>query len=233
VNGSPITIYAQSPAFNGVPTVRLYTNPGADTCSFCRDLERNYRAVELTLRKRMRNKWQLFSSYVYSKSEGNKGQGHNESQGNVFGNPNGQVNTFGSLNLERPHQFKLQGTYEAPWQVLLSGAFTLQSGLPWARTVRFLRAASPLIVVESTITVNAEPVGAQRFDTEKDLSLRAEKKFELGGHRRLGVIADVFNVLNSSTVLGVLQTRIDHPDFGKPGEIPLPRTLRIGARFEF
>src|SRR6185295_6111774 len=33
--GEPITIYAQKPAFNGVPTVRLYTNPGSSTCSFC------------------------------------------------------------------------------------------------------------------------------------------------------------------------------------------------------
>lgn len=233
IDGQPITFYAQKPSFTGVPTVRLYTNPGASTCSFCRDLERNYRAVELTLRKRMRNRWQLFASYVFSKAEGNKGQGHNESQGNVFGNPNGQVNTFGRLGLERPHQFKVQGTFEAPWDVMLSGTFSTQSGLPWARTVRFLRAASPLIVVESSITVNAEPVGAQRFDMEKDLSLRAEKRFELGAQRRLGIILDVFNVFNDSTVTGVLQTRIDHPNFAKPGEIPLPRTLRIGARFEF
>jgi outer membrane receptor protein involved in Fe transport len=231
--GEPITIYAQKPAFNGVPTVRVYTNPGSSTCSFCPDLERKYRAVELTLRKRMRDRWQLFASYVYSKAEGNKGQGHDQSQSNVFGNPNSLVNSYGRLNLERPHVFKMQGTVEAPWRVLLSGAFTAQSGLPWARTVRFLRGASPLITVESSITVNAEPIGAQRFGTETNLDLRAEKKFDLGAERKLGIIMDVFNVFNSSTVLGVLQTRIDHPDFGKPGEIPLPRTLRIGARFEF
>jgi outer membrane receptor protein involved in Fe transport len=233
LTSQPITVYALNPAFTGVPTLRLYTNPGSQSCSFCPDLVRKYHAVELTLRKRMRNKWQLFASYVYSKAEGNKGEGHNESQGNVFGSPNTLVNAFGRLNLERPHQFKMQGTYEAPWQVLLSASFTAQSGLPWARQIRFLRAASPLIVVESSITVNAEPIGSQRFDTETDLSMRAEKKFDLGGHRRLGVIADVFNLLNSSTVLGVQQTRVDHVDFGKPGEIPLPRTLRLGARFEF
>jgi outer membrane receptor protein involved in Fe transport len=233
LTNQPITVYAQSPAFVGVPTVRLYTNPGSETCAFCPDLERKYRAVELNLRKRMRNHWQLFASYVYSKAEGNKGQGHNESQGNVFGNPNNTVNSYGRLNLERPHQFKVQGTYEAPWEVLLSASFTAQSGLPWARQVRFLRAASPLIVVESSITVNGEPVGSQRFETETDLSLRAEKRFNLGASRRLGVIADVFNVFNVSMVTGVQQTRIDHPDFGKPGEIPLPRTLRLGARFEF
>jgi outer membrane receptor protein involved in Fe transport len=234
VTGEPITIYPLRQSFQGIPTVRTYTNPGADSCSFCVDLERRYQAVELTFRKRMSNNWQLFASYVYSKGEGTKGQGHNESQGTVFGNPNNMLYVDGSMNLERPHQLKIQGTYEAPWQLLFSANYVLQSGLPWARTMRYVRGTdSPLIVVESQIVVRAEPIGAQRFDTEKQLDLRAEKKFEIGGGRRLGVILDVFNVFNASTVTAVQQTRIDLPTFGRPGEIMLPRSLRLGARFEF
>jgi outer membrane receptor protein involved in Fe transport len=233
VTGEPITIYPQRVATRGRPTIRLYTNPGSETCSFCQELTRDYRALQLTFRKRMSHRWQLFGSYVLSKATGTKGQGHNESQGAVFGNPNNQLYLDGRLNLDRPHQFKLQGTFEAPFDINLSGSYILQSGLPWARTVRYVRAESPLIQVESQIVVRAEPIGAQRFDTEKTLDLRAEKRFEVGGTRRLGVILDVFNVFNASTVTGVQQTRIDLADFGKPGEILLPRTLRVGARFEF
>ena len=233
VTGEPITIYPQLVSTRGRPTVRLYTNPGEDTCSFCFDLTREYRALELTFKKRMRNRWQLFGSYVFSRAEGTKGQGHTESQGAVYANPNNLVFADGRLSLDRPHQFKLHGTVEAPWNVLLSGSYVLQSGLPWARTMRYVRAESPQIQVETQIVVRAEPIGAQRFDTEKQLDMRAEKKFDVGGARRLGVILDLFNVFNASTVTGVQQTRIDHADFGKPGEILLPRTLRIGARFEF
>ena len=234
VTGQPITIYPIRSTFSGIPSARLYTNPGASTCSFCVDLERRYRAVELTFKKRMGHRWQLFGSYVYAKGEGTKGQGHNESQGAVFANPNNMLFADGAMNLDRPHQLKLQGTFQAPWGVTLSGSYLLQSGLPWARTMRYVRGTdSPLITVEAQIVVRAEPIGAQRFDMEKLLDLRAEKKFKVGGNRHLGVILDVFNVMNASTVTAVQQTRIDLAAFGKPGEILSPRTLRLGARFEF
>jgi outer membrane receptor protein involved in Fe transport len=231
--GGPITIYPQLLAYRGVPTIRLYTNPGSETCSFCPDLERKYRAVEFTVRRRMKDGWQMFGSYVFSKSEGNKGTGHSESQGNVFGNPNSLVNAYGRLTLDRPHQIKLQGTYEAPYGIFVSGTYTGLSGLPWARQVRFVRADTPLMIVETSITVLAEPLGAQRLDFVHDMSLRAEKRFALGGPRTLGLIVDLFNVFNVSTVTALQQTRIDHQDYAKPGEIVLPRTLRLGARITF
>jgi outer membrane receptor protein involved in Fe transport len=233
VNNRPITVYALHPAFRGVPTVRFYTNPGRRTCSFCPDLVRKYRALELTFRRRMNGGWQLFGSYVYGRSEGNKGQGHSESQSNVFANPNNLVNAYGRLNLDRPHQIKLQATYQLPYGVLVSGTYTGLSGTPWARQIRFLRGDSPLIVVESSIMVAAEPMGAQRFDFVHDVSARVEKRVALGTGRWLGLMVDAFNLLNASTVTTLQQTRTDHPDFGKPGEIVLPRTVRVGARLVF
>ena len=233
VTSQPITIYPLRVAFRGIPTERLYTNPGTETCSFCPDLERTYRALEFTFKRRMKNGWQLFGSYVYGRSQGTKGTGHSESQGDVFGNPNNLVNVDGRLTLDRPHQLKIQGTYQLPYEVLVSGTYTGLSGTPWARQIRFLRSDVPLMVVESSITVEAEPIGAQRLDFVHNTSLRAEKRFTLGGGRALGLIVDVFNVLNASTVTALQQTRIDHPDFAKPGEIVLPRTVRFGARFSF
>jgi hypothetical protein len=233
VTGEPITVYPLKVAFRGVPTERLYTNPGAGTCSFCPDLERKYRAIELTFRRRLQNRWQMFGSYVYGRSEGNKGTGHNEAQGTVFSSPNTLVNAYGRLSLDRPHQLKVQGSVQLPYDVMLSATYSGLSGTPWARQVRFLPAQSPLIVVESSIIVNAEPIGAQRFDFVQDVSMRAEKRFDLGHTRKLGLILDVFNLLNASTVTSVQQTRVDHVDFGKPGEIVLARALRLGARLSF
>jgi len=234
ITGAPITIYPQRVGTTGRPTVRLYTNPDASYCSFCIDLERKYAAVEFTFKKRMSHRWQLFGSYVYSRSEGNKGQGHSESQGNVYGSPNSLVNADGRATLDRPHQLKLHGTWQAPWGLNLSGSYSMLSGLPWARTIRYVRGTdSPLISIESQIVVRAEPIGAQRFDAEKQLDLRAEKKFAMGGARKLGIIVDLFNAFNASTVTAVQQTRVDLPTFGRPGEILLPRTLRLGARLEF
>lgn len=231
--GQAITIYPLRTAFRGIPTERLYTNPGSQSCSFCPDLRRDYQAIELTFRRRMKDGWQLFGSYVYGRSEGNKGTGHSESQGDVFSNPNSLINADGRLTLDRPHQVKLQGTYEFPWGIVASATYSGLSGTPWARQVRFVRATVPQMIVETQIVVRGEPLGSQRLDFVHDTSIRAEKRFEFGGNRTLGLIVDVFNVLNASTVTGLQQTRMDHPDFAKPGEIVLPRTLRLGARFGF
>jgi outer membrane receptor protein involved in Fe transport len=232
VTGAPITIYAQNPSTRGIPTVNLYTNPGRATCSFCPDLTRRYRGLQLTMTKRMSNRWQLLGSYVYARGEGNKGNDHDGSQGNVFGNPNTLVNADGDLTLDRTHQFKLQGTYEMPWDVVVSASYSAISGLPWAPQVRFTKANSPLIVVESGITVKAEPLGSERYDVDQDLSLRGERRFKFGT-RTLGLMVDVFNVLNLSTVTSYQQTRIDLAGYQKAGAILPPRTFRLGARFSF
>ena len=233
VTGQPVTIYPLRAAYQGIPTERLFTNPGSGFCGFCPDLKRDYQAIELTFQRRMKDGWQLFGSYVYGRSEGNKGTGHTESQGDVFANPNNLVNVDGRLTLDRPHQIKVQGTYELPYGVVLSATYSGLSGTPWARQIRFVRADTPLMIAESQIVVRAEPLGAQRLDFVHDTSLRAEKRFGLGAKRTLGLMVDVFNLLNASTVTGLQQTRIDHANFAKPGEIVLPRTARLGARISF
>lgn len=91
VTGQPITVYALKTSYRGLPTQRYYTNPGSGYCSFCPDLERKYHALEVTAQKAMKDNWQLSASYVYSRSEGNKGTGHTQSQGMVFANPNNLV----------------------------------------------------------------------------------------------------------------------------------------------
>jgi hypothetical protein len=232
VTGEPITIYPLKVTYRGLPTQRYYTNPDSGYCSFCPDLVRKYRGFELTLQKPFRDRWQLSASYVYSRSEGNKGTGHTQSQGNVFSNPNNLVNAYGRLTLDRPQQFKVQGSYEFPHGILFSGTYSLQSGDAWARQIRFLRASTPVMVVESSITVNAEPPGSQRLETQRLLNLRGEKSFNVA-NGKLRFIADVFNVMNANTVTSLQQVRIDHADYGKPGSVLLPRTLRLGLRFDF
>jgi len=53
------------------------------------------------------------------------------------------------------------------------------------------------------------------------------------GHYELGLLVDVFNVLNINSVVAVQTPRYDLPNFLKPSRIELPRALRVGARFAF
>jgi hypothetical protein len=150
--------------------------------------------------------------------------------------------------LDATTQIKLQGTYEAPLGITLSGFYSGLSGYPvqdrapfdpatqteilGASAVRFTRAQYPAIVVESFIDVAGEPRGTRKFDFRNLLSVRAEKHFAFGP-TRLGLVLDVFNLLNINTVTAVQSLRLDHPNYLKPSIIETPRALRLGARFTF
>jgi hypothetical protein len=83
----------------------------------------------------------------------------------------------------------------------------------------------------STITVPMEDYGDRRLDNQNVINWRASKKFSLGGQKKLEVMADLFNALNSNTVLAM--TVASGPSFGAITSITPPRIVRLGATFSF
>ena len=73
-----------------------------------------------------------------------------------------------------------------------------------------------------------------RLPSVTSLDGRVEKKF-MFGFAKLALDFDVFNVLNSGTVLGQqYDARLTGPTgFGSTLEIMNPRIVRLGARFSF
>ena len=238
---SPLTVYALKPEFQAKPVQRFVTNPTAGMCSFCSDPPSlQYRGLEFTFNRRMENRWQLHGSYVWSKAEGNRGTHHRTTLSSVYANPNNLVNAWGRSTLDRPHQFKLMGTVQAPLDLWLSMVYVGQSGVPYqqamgvlGRTVAFTTADSPLLAFERIITVKGEAPGTLRMSTQHLVSVRGDKRFNLGANRQLGIVLDVTNLLNTSAVNYVRNVRVDQPTFGLAGDLVLPRTLRLGLRFSF
>jgi hypothetical protein len=242
IDGQPMTIYALDPAFQGVQRIRNLTNPSDPVA-----LYRDYKGVDIVLRKRMSEGWQFEGSLVFSRSEGNLGNSFGASYGAsvLYDNPNTLINIDGPLDMDTPVQLKLVGTYVAPYDILVSAFYSGYSGFPikpptgfpsdvlGAYTVRFTPADNPGIVAESFIDVAGQPRGTNRIDFRHKLSFRAEKQFAMGGNWRLGIMADFFNLFNISTVTAVQTLRFDHPNFLKPAIIELPRTLRLGGRITY
>ncbi len=236
LTGQPITFYVLQPAYRGLKAIQYLTNPtdmGAE--------QSRYKGVEFLVRKRMSAKWQLQASLNLSKSEDNFTQGILDSlqllaspraAGGNRSNPNSMVNAFGRSQYDRPFLLKLMGSYLMPHGVMVSGSLLSMSGLPYARIVRFLKADFPQMVVESYVDVWAEPNGTERYHAMTALDLRAEKQFEFGG-RRLGVMADVFNVMNGNTVASYTSTNVSQKGYESPNDIQPPRALRLGIRFSF
>jgi outer membrane receptor protein involved in Fe transport len=241
IDGQPLTIYALKPEFQSVQRVRMLTNPTNPV-----PLYRDYNGVEIVLRKRMSNNWQFQGSVDVGRSYGNIGNAFGPSQGGqvIYDNPNTLVNFEGPLDLDAPFQLKLQGTYVLPHGIALSAFYSGISAYPikvpanfpneiaGTHIVRFSRADNPLIVSESFVEVSGNQRGSQRFDFRNLLSFRAEKTFDLG-RAQLGLIADVFNLLNINTVVTVQSQTFDQPNFLAPSAIERPIAARLGLRLNF
>src|SRR5262249_45937230 len=147
---------------------------------------------------------------------------------------------FGPTDLDATVVFKAQGTYAAPWGLMLSGSYLVNSGFPMdiantsgppgARLVRFFRGTDyPATAVEPFVDLPAEPRGSIRQDVQHLLSLRLEKKITLAFQQKVGLILDAFNVFNRAPVINVQSLRTDAPNFLRPETIAQPRTIRLGV----
>ncbi len=127
---TPLTIYALRPEFLGASRTDLITNPDfASTGGLFRD----YKGIEFRAHRRFRDGWQLAASYNFSETYGNIANDFagTSSTNVIYRNPNATiVHNEGPLQLDAPHQFKLQGTYTLPGDVLVSGFFQAVSGFP-------------------------------------------------------------------------------------------------------
>ncbi|HXT32185.1 MAG TPA: carboxypeptidase regulatory-like domain-containing protein [Vicinamibacterales bacterium] len=220
----PITLYDVLPQFRG-QNVTFHTNfPGTQL----------YKGLELSLSKRLSNRWQLMGSYVWSRLDGDLVVDPN--------NPNQTIasNARGRGANDQPHAFKLIGSYVAPYHINVGVNYQGLSGLPFDRTFR-------ATLAQGSTTVRAEERGTYRTDFLNLLSLKVDKTFELHRHARLSAFAEVHNLTNTNAAqsnIGTLtqafpsQAAFDAAKattsyFGRVQEIVAPRILKLGARFAF
>jgi len=146
----------------------------------------------------------------------------------------------GPLPNDRTHQAKIYGNRQFAMGANVGVAFTIESGAPLTAL-----AANP--VYDSSGEIPETPRG-QGFDTEQgfrtrtpvqyNFDLHGDYGFKMGGTRRLVVLADVFNLFNLNRVqaydnFSELSFQVPDPNFGRTIAYQTPRSLRVGARFEF
>ena len=145
----------------GVGEVFMIANPGfgiaentlavpCPTCPAQPPAKREYDGLEFRLQKRLSNHWSLNTSYLWSRLFGNYSglsssdeNGRNSPSVNRFfdglymsfdeaGNP-----VYGPLGTDRPHQFKLQATYDLRWGTTVGVDYFLASGTPQGSTISY------------------------------------------------------------------------------------------------
>jgi hypothetical protein len=235
-----VTFYDVLPAFVGKDTF-LHTNCGNNVSIDC---VVRYKAAEVSIGKRMSNRWQMQGSYVWSKLDGSQAGLSTNGTGRVgldYTNPNNLIDFVGQGRgaNDQPHAFKLLGSYQAPYGINVGANFQALSGLPIDRTLTV-----PL--TQGSRNIPVDPRGTYRASTLKLLSLRADKGVRFSGHRA-SFVAELHNVLNSSagqSSYGALTQgyasqaafdadRLRTGYFGRTQEIVAPRVLKIGFKFDF
>ena len=204
-------------------TPERYTNPEKGDLGVLGDLFRHYWGILFEVNKRMSNNWSLKASYNYMRNTGTLGMGYGVIQGfSTYNDPNAWINADGRLERDTPHVFKAGGTYIAPFDIFISPVVTYRSGRPFGLT---LNPGESFLI---------KPVdGTDRYDSQFNIDLRLEKAFIFMDRYRVGVVFDVFNLLNDDALTGVASTLIDSSSFKRPTSIVGARFYQLGFRFMF
>jgi hypothetical protein len=221
-----ITVYALKPQYVGTEAYVRQNVPGTVT----------YKGLELSINKRMANRWQLQMSYVWSRLTGPVWSDSGGREAYDPNNPNLQTNIDGRGVYDQPHAFKVIGSYMAPWDISLGINYQALSGYPYNRQIS---ASLP----QGGTTIRLDPLGTYRTDFFNLLSVRANKRFTLPGRVRVSAFVEFHNLLNSSAAQSKFETNqafasagaFDYTTsyFGKTSEIIAPRVIKLGAKIEF
>ena len=238
-----LTFYDVKPEFLGKDSF-FHTNCGNNVSVSC---TQQYKAFEVSVAKRMSNRWQMQGSYVWSRLNGDILLDYTNPNNLIDFVGKGSTTTGGTGNTvspDQPHAFKLLGSYQAPWGVTVGANYQAVSGLPRDRNLS-------VPFSQGTANIRVEPRGTYRGDTLSLLSLRADKSFRLGGGSRASFIAELHNALNSSAGQAAAAAsygnvtrgfasqaafdaaRLGTSYFGRVQEIVAPRVLKIGLKFDF
>jgi len=200
-------------------------------------LVQRYEGLEITVTKRLSNRWQGLAGYTLSKNE-QFGYSTDVSP-NFLINNNGNITT--AANADRPNQFKLTGMYIVPWHDIITSAnLAIQQGPPITRQI------SRAVGFATNQIINLEPLGNTRQDALTKVDVRVGKLFRFNGGKTLEATADFDNLFNAATVWQVrnrteaaafldptTNVRATLPQFLSPAQILGPRTVVLRVAFKF
>jgi uncharacterized protein (DUF2141 family) len=199
-----------------------------------------YHGFEVSATKRMSNRWMArFGFSMNDHREYFDGDNSRTDPTSTLANPNidgGQVMVSSggsgksSIYMVLPkYQFVLNGVYQAGWGINLGMNMVNRQGFAMPYNRGLVATGDPLGSNKSLLLV--DDVTKFRLPAVTSLDLRLGKTFNLRS-TTANIDLDVFNVLNSATVLGrQYDLRLTTADTVR--EIMNPRILRVGFRFAF
>ncbi|HKQ79274.1 MAG TPA: hypothetical protein VJ810_36605 [Blastocatellia bacterium] len=185
-----------------------------------------YDALNLSVEKRLSQRWQLLANYAFSKSF-NYANGDQLPFFTGMADPNNLRLEYGPSSFDRRHRFSMSGQYEIPFDIHAAVVWTMATGTPMdillpdasARPPflqrnaggRLFRTADELNRFITSLNdaggVNGAPLplvgaGAKFNDSFQSFDLRLTKRFRLRGDARFELGGEFFNLFNQTNILG-------------------------------
>lgn len=214
--GGLVTIYDYNAAYRG-PQFVANSHVNIDS-----DKHTTAQTIELSVNKRLSNRWSLLSSFGATKNR--------RWLVDRYASPNDE---YFPVDETWDTAFRLGGSYELPRGFLLGGTLTVLPGVKGQRTNIFRAAdpdGGPRLAQLTTVTLRLEPYGTQQGPIRPDLQFRLAKTLDLG-HGELVLGVDFLNALNSNAAQAI--TFASGPTFGQITQIPSPRAAQLGVQYRF
>lgn len=207
------------------------------------DFNTTYNGVELTLNKRLANRWLARGSFVYNINKQHVGPNGCADPTNVLTTSTVNAQTCrdddyvaaqstgsgskGSVFLNSKWQFNVVGMYQLPLGFNLAANLYGRQGYP----INFFRRSTG---ATDKLTRNVVVVAADdfRYKNVYEFDVRAEKVSNITQTATLTLSLDVFNLTNQDTILQ-RQNRLALKSTNTIREIQSPRIFRFGARIAF
>ena len=189
------------------------TNVTQNTPRFSR-----YKTIEASMNRRFANRWsaQVGGSYTMA----------HDFPTNYPNNPNVPFDEDTTR-----WDFKLSGTYQAPYGVRVSPLVRHQAGANFARQISVGAGLATAAGAIFNGTINVEPINSRRHDNITVVDVRIDRSFSLGHGTRVRGFLDLFNITNSNAAEN--RTITTGTAFLRPTAALAPRTARVGVRVSF
>lgn len=195
-----------------------------------------YWGVEVVATKRLSNRWMMNASFNWNDHKeyyDSAAAYQDPTNVDMFNGYQLGYQTGGSgktdIWMNTQWQFKVNGLYQLPYGFNVSAFFTARQGFP--QPIR-LESPNRWQAGIGRVNILVKPFGEIRLPTFWIVDFRIEKVMPIGDYGSIGIIADVFNLLNNNITLGH-ETRLNKYYAWQPREIINPRVIRLGIRFRF
>lgn len=220
--GAPITVTERTSG-EVVQVWRRGTASSARLFYNAPEMDLNYRGGDITLNKRMSNRWSLMAGASWGKTT-------QPTRGGLRSDPH-ILNYFDgeqyAIN-HRPWSYRLSGSYDLPFHVSASGTWQYQAGAPQETTVVVTN--QTIALPQGNTTLRVRPYGDLNLPNVSGLDMSIRRTFRTA-RGTFTPRLDIFNATNESTVT-TLVTQLG-PTFGRIGGIQRGRLIKVGVNLEF